>query len=211
MLCRNDRWCEVRAAPFGAPFLFSPAIPRYGLAWGELQRIAIPLLEALCHCHEQGVLHGDLKPSNIMFAEGGLRLFDFGLGRPMEGLLPGLPRLCRSRIAAWTPCYAAPEILEGAPLSATADVFGLACVLVELANGQHPFSRLGSLQAREQQLEKRLQRPTDMPRHCWHALRTALAFDEPDRRGSCAELLDAFRRPASRLWPWQKASNAFTS
>jgi serine/threonine-protein kinase Stk1 len=174
-----------------------------GLPWDELRGIAIPLLEALCYSHELGVLHGDLKPSNVMLAEGGLRLFDYGLGQPVEGLLPGLPRLCRSRIAAWTPRYAALELLEGAPLSAAADVYALACVLVELASGQHPFRRLSAKQAKSMELDKQLQRPAQVPLHCWQALRTALAFDESQRQIGCSELLDAFRRPpASRLRRW---------
>ncbi|MGE8358687.1 serine/threonine-protein kinase [Pseudomonas sp.] len=174
-----------------------------GVSWQELRDIAIPLLEALCYSHERGVLHGDLKPSNVMLADDGLRLFDYGLGQSVEGLLPGLPRLCRSRFAAWTPRYAALELLDGAPLSAAADVYALACVLVELASGQHPFRRLSARQAKSMELDKQLQRPTHLPLHCWQALRTALAFDESERLISCAELLDAFQRQQpSRLWRW---------
>ncbi len=174
-----------------------------GLGWDELRGIAIPLLEALCYSHQLGVLHGDLKPSNVMLAEDGLRLFDYGLGQPVEGLLPGLPRLCRSRIAAWTPRYAALELLEGAALSAAADVYAVACVLVELASGQHPFRRLSAKQAKSMELDRQLQRPAQVPLHCWQALRTALAFDESQRQIGCSELLEAFRRPsASRLQRW---------
>ena len=174
-----------------------------GLPWEELRDIAIPLLDALAYSHELGVLHGDLKPSNVMLADDGLRLFDYGLGQPVEGLLPGLPRLCRNRIAAWTPRYAALELLEGAALSAAADVYAVACVLVELASGQHPFRRLSAKQAKSMELDKQLQRPAQVPLHCWQALRTALAFEESQRQIDCSELLDAFRRPpASRLQRW---------
>lgn len=174
-----------------------------GLPWEELRDIAIPLLDALAYSHELGVLHGDLKPSNVMLADDGLRLFDYGLGQPVEGLLPGLPRLCRNRIAAWTPRYAALELLEGAALSAAADVYAVACVLVELASGQHPFRRLSAKQARSMELDRQLQRPAQVSLHCWQALRTALAFEESQRQIGCSELLDAFRRPpASRLQRW---------
>lgn len=174
-----------------------------GLPWPEWRDIAIPLLEALAYSHERGVLHGDLKPSNVMLADDGLRLFDYGLGQPVEGLLPGLPRLCRHRIAAWTPRYAALELLEGAPLSASADIYALACVLFELASGQHPFRRLDARQAKDMELDRQLRPPTQLPAHCWAALRSALAFDQEQRRIGCAELLDAFRRPpVPRLWRW---------
>lgn len=52
----------------------------YGLPWRELQPIALQLLDALAYAHRQGVLHGDVKPANIMLGEQGVRLFDFGLG-----------------------------------------------------------------------------------------------------------------------------------
>lgn len=171
-----------------------------GLPWPELQGIALPLLEALSYSHSLGVLHGDLKPSNVMLAEDGLRLFDYGLGQPVEGLLPGLPRLCRNRFSAWTPRYAALELLDGAPLSAAADIYALACVLYELASGRHPFRRLSAKQAKAMELDKQLQRPEQLPAHCWPALRTALAFDEAQRSADCAELLRVFHRPPPGRW-----------
>lgn len=179
-----------------------------GLPWSELHEIAIALLDALSYSHGLGVLHGDLKPSNVMLADDGLRLFDYGLGQPMEGLLPGLPRLCRSRFAAWTPRYAALELLDGAPLSVAADVYALACVLYELASGRHPFRRLSAKQAKAMQLDQQLQRPAHLPAHCWSALRCALAFDPAQRSIGCAELLDVFRAaPPTRLQRWLRRSH----
>ncbi len=64
-----------------------------GLPWAEAQRLAVSLLEALRYAHDQGVLHGDLKPSNLMLGDDDIRLFDFGLGQAREGFLEGLPRL----------------------------------------------------------------------------------------------------------------------
>ena len=174
-----------------------------GLPWPELQDIATALLDALNYSHGLGVLHGDLKPSNVMLAADGLRLFDYGLGQPVEGVLPGLPRLCRNRFAAWTPRYAALELLDGAPLTASADIYAIACVLYELASGRHPFRRLSAKQAKSMELDKQLKCPPRLPLHCWPALRTALAFDEAQRNIGCAELLQAFRRPPrSRLQRW---------
>ncbi|MNZ79251.1 Serine/threonine-protein kinase PknH [compost metagenome] len=174
-----------------------------GLPWTEVQAIALPLLKALAYSHSLGVLHGDLKPGNVLLAADGLRLFDYGLGQSNEGLLPGLPRLCRKRIAAWTPSYAAPELLDGAPLSAAADVYALACMLYELCGGSHPFGRLTAQQAHTQALDKTLQRPANLPPHCWAALHTGLSFDPAQRRIDVTGLLDAFRMPApGRLQRW---------
>lgn len=161
-----------------------------GMPWDQLQEIAIALLQALSYSHARGVLHGDLKPSNVIIAEDGLRLFDYGLGQSIGDKLPGLPRLSRARLAAWTPRYAALELLEGEPLTAAADVYAVACVLYELCSGHHPFSRLTARQAKKMAQDLTLERPPRLPAHCWPALRAALAFDHQQRPDSQA-LLDA--------------------
>ena len=170
-----------------------------GLPWKELRDIVLPLLDTLAYAHCRGVLHGDLKPSNVMLSEDGLRLFDFGLGQAEEGTLPGLPHLSRERFNAWTPGYAAPELLEGQPLSASADVYGVACVIYELASGKHPFRRLPSTQARDEHLERELQAPQNLPKHCWPALRTALSFDPAERTITAQQLRDALGATSSWL------------
>lgn len=176
-----------------------------GLPWRELRDIALSLLDALAYSHARGVLHGDMKPSNVMLSEEGVRLFDFGLGQAEEGVMPGLPHLSRERFNAWTPGYAAPELLEGQALSASADVYGVACVIFELAGGKHPFRRLPSTQARDERLERELKAPGNLPKHCWPALRSALRFDAQDRKITAKQLRDAFAVTSSRLqrlMPW---------
>ena len=170
-----------------------------GLPWKELRDIVLPLLDTLAYAHCRGVLHGDMKPSNVMLSEDGLRLFDFGLGQAEEGTLPGLPHLSRERFNAWTPGYAAPELLEGQPLSASADVYGVACVIYELASGKHPFRRLPSTQARDEHLERELHAPANLPQHGWPALRTALSFDPAERTITAQQLRDALGATSSWL------------
>ncbi|MCG6538940.1 serine/threonine protein kinase [Pseudomonas sp. KSR10] len=173
-----------------------------GLAWDELREIALPLIEALAYSHSHGVIHGDIKPSNVMLAEDGLRLFDYGLAQPLEEVLKKLPRLSRNRFKAWTTRYAAPELLEGAEPSSVSDIYALACLLFELASGQHPFRRLSAKQAKAMALEKELRCPPNLM-HGWPVLRSALAFNIPDRTASLTQLLEIFRRPApSRLQRW---------
>ncbi|WP_350614820.1 serine/threonine-protein kinase [Pseudomonas sp. HY7a-MNA-CIBAN-0227] len=177
-----------------------------GLPWEELRDITLPLLDALAYAHARGVLHGDMKPSNVMLSEEGVRLFDFGLGQAEEGILPGLPHLSRERFNGWTPGYAAPELLEGQPLSASADIYSVACVIYELAGGNPPFRRLPSIQDRDEHLERELLAPENLPKHCWPALRTALAFDVAGRTITAKQLRDAFTVTPSwlqRLMHWR--------
>ncbi|MGY8811899.1 MAG: serine/threonine-protein kinase [Pseudomonadales bacterium] len=171
-----------------------------GLNWHELQQIAVPLLEALHASHSVGVLHGDIKPSNVILTADGLRLFDYGLGQPVQGLLPGLPRLSRKRIAAWTPRYAALELLEGGPLTEAADLYAVAVILYELSSGHHPYSRLTAKQAKCMDQGGTLNKPENLPSNCWPALKAALAFDEEQRNTTVAQLLACFSfKPTSLL------------
>lgn len=160
-----------------------------GMPWQQLQPMALQLLDALVYTHQQNVLHGDIKPANVMVSDATVRLFDFGLGHAQAQVAAGLPSLSRHRFTAWTRAYAAPELLAGDGLTAAADLYGVACILYELAQGK----RLG-----ERRPTQRLTRPRQLPRHCWPALRKALAIDPEHRTLTVAELREAMgytRRP----------------
>lgn len=109
-----------------------PVAPRQAVEWMRQAS------EALAQAHRQQVVHGDIKPANLMVepdAEGGrLRILDFGVARAMDRLLtlgPGTPVP-----PAGTLAYMAPEQLLGAPPSVTSDVYALGLVLSELLTGQ---------------------------------------------------------------------------
>ena len=181
-----------------------------GLPWAELREIALPLLDALAHAHGRGVLHGDIKPSNVLLSDDGVRLFDFGLGQAEAGTLTGLAHVSRNRFNAWTPGYAAPEILEGKPLTRAADVYALGCLLYELASGKHPYNRMLSTEARDQQSRLKLMPPPKLPRHLWPVLRTALEFDPAKRSISVEQLREAISAPSGwrqRLF-WRRGESS---
>ncbi|CAM3133717.1 serine/threonine protein kinase [Pseudomonas floridensis] len=174
-----------------------------GLPWDELQKISIALLSALTHIHEQGVLHGDLKPGNVMLTEKGPQLFDFGLGQPGDGILPGLPRLNRQRLNAWTDRYTAPEVRQGAPLTTQADIYAIARVLFEMAIGRKAFIELSDIESNSSADTSTLKKPSSLPAGCWSVLRLALMDDTHKRRVSARQLLTAFQYTSNnRVWPW---------
>jgi serine/threonine-protein kinase len=93
-------------------------------------------LAALAALHREGVVHGDLKPSNIMLKRtGNAKIVD--IGSAFELTNAPIQRTC-------TPTYAAPEVLEGADCSPRADLASLGYVLIELLSGRPAFAGINS-------------------------------------------------------------------
>jgi serine/threonine protein kinase len=102
----------------------------------ELTRLAREMLSALSYCHAQGVLHRDLKPTNIfVLADGMSKLLDFGLAkRTADEPLTAMGK----RIG--TPRYMAPEVVRGSPPDHRADIYQLGLLLYEAAAGRAAFT-----------------------------------------------------------------------
>ncbi len=91
-------------------------------------------LAALAALHREGIVHGDLKPSNIMLKRtGNAKIVDLGSAFDLEKA--PARRSC-------TPAYAAPEVLEGGECTARSDLAGLGYVLIEMLAGVPPFAGL---------------------------------------------------------------------
>lgn len=96
-------------------------------------RIAITVCEALHHAHENGFVHRDVTPGNVLVgADGSPKVVDFGVAHT-EASPDGA-----AGMVVGTPAYAAPEQLEGRAADRRADVFGLGAVLHELLTGALP-------------------------------------------------------------------------
>ncbi|WP_240996907.1 serine/threonine-protein kinase [Pseudomonas viridiflava] len=171
-----------------------------GLPWAQAREIATVLLDALTHVHEKGVLHGDVKPENIMLTERGLRLFDFGLGQPVEGVLTGLPQLNRQRLQPWTPRYAAPEVRDGGPLTTQADVYAVAAVLYEMVAGKEGRASSIPVESHLSRRASQRRKPSALPSACWSALRMALMSDVRDRATNAHQMLEAFQQASGGLF-----------
>ena len=106
------------------------------LAIGEADVLVDALCDGLGAVHHHGVLHGDLKPANVIWpAEGGPRLVDFGASKIL-----GLDRLTATGEVSGTPAYMAPEVLTGkADVDQRIDVYGLGVVLYEALSAKRPF------------------------------------------------------------------------
>lgn len=97
-------------------------------------RWCVEAARGLAHAHSNGILHRDVKPSNLLLDdEGRVRVCDFGLA-----LRTDEHALTRTGVVLGTPLYASPEQLRGDPLAVTCDVFGLGATLYKLLLGTPP-------------------------------------------------------------------------
>lgn len=153
--------------------------------------IMIEAADAVSYAHEQGLVHRDLKPGNILVdSQGHPHIADFGLAVQENGL-----RLLRGQVAG-TPCYMSPEQVRGEThrLDGRTDVWSLGVVLYEMLTGQRPFSGkisrdiLDEIQHREARPPRQLDRnvPQPLERICLKCLSKRMV----DRYPSASDLVD---------------------
>jgi serine/threonine-protein kinase len=152
-------------------------------------------LAALAALHRQDIVHGDVKPSNIMLKRtGNAKMVDMGSAVELKN--PPPRRTC-------TPAYAAPEVLEGGELSARSDLASLGYVLVEMLAGVPPFegkSNYRDLMEAKRVLPQRL--PSLLPREvvCSELLMNfccGLIAPDPMKRFPSAEAADLVKEGAA--------------
>src|SRR5258708_4768257 len=109
----------------------------------EFFKVAGQGLEGLSAAHEKGILHGDIKPENIMLTpEGRVKVLDFGVARRFSlgnADEATLTVATLSGAVSGTPAYMAPEVLMQKPYDGRADLFSMGLVCYEMLGGQQPF------------------------------------------------------------------------
>jgi TolB-like protein/Tfp pilus assembly protein PilF/predicted Ser/Thr protein kinase len=138
----------------------SKQIPSDGLPAGAVTRYGAQIADALAHAHEHGVVHRDLKSSNILITpEGQVKVLDFGLAKRQVANEADVQTrsgasLTPAGAVVGTLHYIAPEVFRGEPADARSDIWALGVVLYEMAAGKRPFEahtayELGSAILRE--------------------------------------------------------------
>jgi Tol biopolymer transport system component len=156
------------------------------------------IASALAAAHAEGIVHGDLKPDNIIWREDHFpKILDFGLSRKVVGAAP---------VLAGTPLYMSPEQARGEAIGTASDVYSLGLILFELTTGKRPFGRqaLEDIGARRTKPPKASALRNRLPQALGHLMERMLEPD-PARRISMQEaaaLLCRLERPSAlkRIW-----------
>ncbi len=162
----------------------------------ETARIGARIAAALVDLHRQHVVHLDLKPGNVVLAERGAVLIDFGLARHDE-----LPDLLgeESDVPMGTPATISPEQLLGDRSRPESDIFALGCVLYELATAEKPFGEPVSVSGQKRRLYVPPAPPralnAKVPRWLQEIILKCLEVDPADRYANAGQLLFDLRHP----------------
>ncbi len=141
------RYLGHGTTPEGEPFLamewiegetLSRRIARQPLTIGETLTLVLHVADALGHSHAKGIVHRDVKPSNLILREGNLErvvLVDFGVARVRQN-----DAITMTGVIVGTPAYMSPEQARGARnIDPTSDVFALGCLVYRCLTGRNAF------------------------------------------------------------------------
>ncbi len=190
---------EERGVPFLAMALLrgetlEERLDREGtLPTAEVLRVGREIAEGLAAAHERGLVHRDVKPSNVWLEapRGRVKLVDFGLARAVSGE----GHLTQTGFIVGTPQYMAPEQGRGEAVDGRSDLFSLGCVLYRLCTGRPPFQAPDAMStllavATEHPRPPRELNP-DVPPALNNLVLRLLAKNVPDRPSSARAVVQA--------------------
>jgi len=167
------------------------------LPWAETAILLAPVARALDYAHQQGIIHRDVKPSNILITKTGQpMLTDFGVAKMMEA--DETLDLTGTGMGVGTPEYMAPEQFQGKNVDQRVDIYGLGVVYYEMVTGRKPFQADTPVAIIWKQATESLPRPSsfvpNLPKKIEQILLKALAKDPVNRYKKMADFGHALER-----------------
>jgi len=161
---------------------------------GTAISIAKQICDGLAEAHRLGVVHRDLKSSNVMIdKEGNAKIMDFGIARSLQ-----TKDLAGSDALVGTPGFMSPEQVNGTAVDQRSDIYSLGVLLFEMVTGQAPFEGRTALAVAEKQISEKPKDPKELnpliPEGLSRIILTCLEKDRENRYQSAKELEAALTR-----------------
>lgn len=166
----------------------------------ELAEFGATVAETLHYAHQKGIVHRDVKPSNILFrSDGRLKITDYGIAHIED---PSAPEETQAGEILGTPAYMSPEQVLSRPVDGRSDLFSLGIIMYELATGSRPFSGEGMAAiftaiTDAEPPDLAVKRP-DLPKTLAHCIMRCLRKSPDERYADGRELAAALRGGAAR-------------
>jgi formylglycine-generating enzyme required for sulfatase activity/predicted Ser/Thr protein kinase len=170
----------------------------------QRHQIIAAIARALDFAHRTGIVHGDLKPGNVIITEAGeVKVIDFGIARffarPKESAVEAKPGGKHwEAVGALTLPYASPEMIEDQEPDPRDDVYALACIAHEVLTGRHPFARCAATLARDAGTEVVPNPGINSTQ--FKAIVRGLRFERRDRTPSAQAFIDDFSGERHPRW-----------
>jgi tRNA A-37 threonylcarbamoyl transferase component Bud32 len=178
----------------------------YGVEWERSSKVIEQLCSGLEYAHSNGIVHSDIKPSNLFITESAtLKILDFGIAARLRTADAASSETLFNprRSGAVSERYSSLEMHLGLDADPSDDVFSAACVIYELLTGQHPYQLLRTPQAAHENLKPAPVAALNAAQN--RALRKALNFRRAERTATIAELKNGLLHsarpmPKARIW-----------
>jgi serine/threonine protein kinase len=181
---------------------------RTGQSWAEISGFFSQICAGLQCAHEEGIIHSDIKPSNLFItSRGQVKILDFGIAALRPGVTDDgrVTRYDPRKLGALTPGYASLEMFEGGEAHDSDDIYSLACVIYQWLSGRHPYARTTQPAAAVRAIDALLAGPPPplpgLTRSQNRALAKALAVRREDRTQTIKDLRQSMVASGPSSWP----------
>ena len=164
------------------------------LDWKETVHLTTQILKALQHAHENGIVHRDIKPHNIMLLQDGtIKVTDFGIARFSSNATRTMTEQAIGSVH-----YIAPEQARGEKTDGKTDIYSVGVMMYEMLTGTLPFDGDSAVTVALMQLQAKAKRPReinpDIPEGLEEITMKAMQKDPEDRYHSAVEMLSDIER-----------------